>query len=89
MSRKEGKHDATIFASRGALALRIREFIWPADPQGVTHGRGDLHLCQRDPAKLGLLWLNGGIWDGKRIVAETWSRSATARNPLVFGGSAE
>jgi CubicO group peptidase (beta-lactamase class C family) len=66
--------------ARSALfaPLGIHKFIWPADPQGVTHGWGDLHLRPRDAAKLGLLWLNGGSWDGKRLVAESWSRTAMA-----------
>jgi CubicO group peptidase (beta-lactamase class C family) len=32
--------------------LAMREVIWPADPQGITHGWGDLHLHPRDAADL-------------------------------------
>lgn len=48
-------------------------------------------LSARDRARLGLLYLSGGMWDGKRILSEDWfSRSVTdtiqVRNgPLDYG----
>jgi len=58
--------------------LGIHDAVWPDDPNGITHGWGDLHLFPRDTAKIGFLWLHGGVWDGKRLLAETWVRNATA-----------
>jgi len=52
--------------------LGIREVIWESDPQGYTHGWGDLHLKPRDAAKIGYLWLNSGVWEGVQIVPATW-----------------
>jgi CubicO group peptidase (beta-lactamase class C family) len=52
--------------------LGIAEAAWPADPQGVTHGWGDLRLFPRDAAKIGYLWINGGRWEGRQIVSESW-----------------
>jgi CubicO group peptidase (beta-lactamase class C family) len=52
--------------------LGIREVYWQSDPQGYTHGWGDLFLKPCDAAKLGYLWLNKGIWNGKQIVSGTW-----------------
>ncbi len=61
--------------------LGMREVIWPADPQGYTHGWGDLYLYPQDAAKLGQLWLDGGTWNGDRIVSQEWVESAvTARS---------
>ncbi len=56
--------------------LGIREVYWQADPQGYTHGWGDLFLKPRDAAKIGYLWLNGGVWDGKHIVSAAWVRDS-------------
>jgi hypothetical protein len=36
--------------------LGIQSAIWPADPQGVTHGWGDLQLHPRDMARIGQLF---------------------------------
>lgn len=52
--------------------LGIEDFVWPADPRGVTHGWGDLQLRPRDAARLGYLLLNDGTWNGRRILPEGW-----------------
>ncbi len=52
--------------------LGISEVYWQSDPQGYTHGWGDLYLKPRDAAKIGYLWLNQGVWDGKQIVSAAW-----------------
>jgi CubicO group peptidase (beta-lactamase class C family) len=57
--------------------LGIQDEIWPADPQGVTHGWGDLHLHPRDMAKIGYLWLNRGMWNGRRLLSADWMDRAT------------
>jgi CubicO group peptidase (beta-lactamase class C family) len=56
--------------------LGIQEVFWESDPQGFTHGWGDLHLKPRDAAKLGYLWLNRGVWEGKQIVPSAWVADA-------------
>lgn len=58
------------------VPLGIREANWNVDPQGVTHGWGDLHLFPRDIAKFGFLFLHRGQWDGKQIVPESWVLNA-------------
>ncbi len=56
--------------------LNIQEYYWQPDPQGVSHGWGDLFLKPVDAARLGYLWLNGGVWDGKQIVSAEWVKAA-------------
>jgi CubicO group peptidase (beta-lactamase class C family) len=57
--------------------LGIDELAWEADPQGYTRGWGDLALFPQDAAKLGLLMLQSGRWDGRQILSESWVRDAT------------
>lgn len=52
--------------------LDIHDVIWPVDPQGINHGWGDLYLYPKDAAKIGLLWLQGGNWNGQQIVSREW-----------------
>lgn len=52
--------------------LGIRNVIWPADPQGFSHGWGDIYLHPHDMAKLGYLWLNQGQWEGRQLVSPEW-----------------
>jgi hypothetical protein len=56
--------------------LGIRDVIWPADAQGVNHGWGDIHLRPHDTAKIGLLWLKHGEWEGRQIVSRAWVESS-------------
>lgn len=57
--------------------LGIAEIIWPTDPQGLPHGWGDLHLRPEDMAKLGQLYLEGGIWNGQQLLPPDWVQAAT------------
>jgi len=59
--------------------LGISDIGWPTDPQGVdNHGWGDLHLKPHDMAKLGLLYLNGGLWDGRQLLSSEYAAAATS-----------
>lgn len=60
--------------------LGIHEWVWESDPQGYTIGSGDLDLLPRDAAKLGYLWLSGGIWEGRQIVPAEWVKAAVTSN---------
>jgi CubicO group peptidase (beta-lactamase class C family) len=61
--------------------LGIEDVYWPSDPQGYTHGWGDLCLRPRDAAKIGYLWLNNGVWEGEQTVSAEWVQdSATAQS---------
>jgi len=42
------------------------------DPQGLVYGAGELSMRLRDIAKIGLLHLNNGTWDGEQIVPAEW-----------------
>jgi len=72
--------------------IGITDVIWPADPNGRTHGWGDLHLRPRDMARLGLLYLNQGRWAGAQIVPANWVRESskaivTVREGVGYGYS--
>lgn len=78
---------AEAFAQQYLFApLGIRQVKWPADPQGINHGFGNLHLLPRDLAKLGLLFLNQGKWQGRQIVPAEWLKDAT-RAHIKTGGA--
>ena len=44
----------------------------------APHAFGGLALTMLDLAKIGRLYLNNGVWDGKRIVSESWVEQSTA-----------
>lgn len=51
---------------------------WVTGPQGVNRVDYGLNWKSRDMAKLGQLYLDGGMWRGKRIVSDAWVMDATA-----------
>jgi len=64
--------------------LGITDYHWAETPQGLTDTEGGLYLKPRDLAKIGLLHLHGGVWDGKRILAEGWAERST--QPIIDTG---
>lgn len=48
--------------------LGITAYRWEMDPQGIHTGGFGLHLKPRDMAKLGLLYLQGGNWEGLQLL---------------------
>ena len=47
----------------------------------VGHAFGGITCTLKDLAKIGRLYLNKGMWDGKRIVSEEWIHRTTAYYP--------
>jgi CubicO group peptidase (beta-lactamase class C family) len=55
----------------------VSETHWPSDPQKITIGGYGLVLTPGEMAKLGLLFLNQGQWEGKPIVPAEWVAAST------------
>jgi CubicO group peptidase (beta-lactamase class C family) len=45
---------------------------WGTDAEGHNNGCGNLHMTARDAAKFGLLYLNGGRWNGRQVIPAEW-----------------
>lgn len=63
---------------------------WPHQPLGSAMTGGGLELRSRDLLKLGQLYLNGGRWQGRQVISESWVRRsvsphANAREDTDYG----
>jgi CubicO group peptidase (beta-lactamase class C family) len=52
--------------------LSIDDVLWRVDPQGISGGGAGLYMHPRDMAKIGYLYLRGGVWEGKQILPASW-----------------
>jgi len=59
--------------------LGIRDSGWRRSPDGAATGGGGLRLKPRDAAKFGQLYLDGGTWNGARVVPEAWVQLSQQR----------
>jgi len=59
--------------------LVFREAAWSSCPKGYSMGATGLYIGSEDMAKLGLLYLDSGVYNGKRILSEEWTTMATER----------
>jgi hypothetical protein len=52
--------------------LGVSNVRWLYLSNGVVYTSGDLYIRPRDMAKFGQLFLDGGEWNGTRIISEDW-----------------
>jgi CubicO group peptidase (beta-lactamase class C family) len=57
--------------------LGISDAQWVYSPLNIPQTGGGLRLSSRDLLKIAQLYLNGGNWQGTRIVDESWVRVST------------
>ncbi len=81
------KMDVGEFADKYLFQpLGITDYLWSSYPDGSVETDGGLALRSRDLAKIGQLFVNGGEWQGRRVVSAGWIREST-RERLRFGKS--
>ncbi len=58
--------------------LGIRDIWWEESADGVCDGGWGIHVSPEDMLKLGILYLNKGIWNGRRILSEAYIADASS-----------
>ena len=59
--------------------LGINNCFWETSPEGVTKGGWGMFIRPEDAAKLGLLYLNKGKWEGEQLISEEYVTMATSK----------
>ncbi len=58
--------------------LGISDFHWEVCPKGIEKGGWGLYIKPEDLAKLGQLVLDGGMWQGQRLLSKEYIDAATS-----------
>ncbi|HEV2707856.1 MAG TPA: serine hydrolase [Pyrinomonadaceae bacterium] len=67
-----------LFQNLIAEPLAIKRYYLNLTPTGDAYMGGSVRFLPRDFMKLGQLHLNGGTWNGRRILTPEWTRRATS-----------
>ncbi len=59
--------------------LDFQEFAWSHCPKGHAMGATGLYINSADMAKLGLVYLSGGLYNGERVISESWVKKAVEK----------
>lgn len=79
VQKTTGQDVLTYLTPRLFEPLDIRDATWETSPQGIRTGGYGLKVKTRDIAALGQLYLQKGMWNGKRLLSETWVNQATSK----------
>ena len=58
--------------------IGITSAQWAACPGGYSDGGAGLSMTARDAARFGLLYLTGGMWEGRQVVPGHWVEQSTS-----------
>jgi CubicO group peptidase (beta-lactamase class C family) len=69
-----------FFEMNFAGPLQMDRYYLNLMPTEEAYTGGGAYLLPRDQLKLGQLYLNGGLWNGRRVVSKEWTIESTARH---------
>ncbi len=78
VSQRAGMPMSEFLKRRLFDRMGIVNFYWEKCPKGTDKGGMGLYLLPEDMAKLGLLYLQKGMWNGQRLISEEWTTEAVS-----------
>lgn len=79
VTAKSGQKLDDFLRARLFNPLRFQEVAWSRCPHSYAMGATGLYIRTQDMAKLGWVYLNMGMYDGRRIVSSEWVELALGR----------
>jgi len=83
MRTASGRPLTDSFHDLVAEPLQIKRYWIFLQPNGEAYFGGGWRFLPRDFMKFGQLMLNGGTWNGKRVVSEEWVRKSTSPHTTI------
>ncbi len=78
-----------FFDQRVATPLQMKSWAMNLMPNGDAFAGGGAYLRPRDLLKLGQVYVNGGTWNGERIVSRRWVELSTTKQMDVPDGTSD
>lgn len=79
VTEKTGVSLYELLRSRMFTPMEFEETAWSQCPMGYTMGATGLFIRSADIAKLGQLYIDGGVYRGRRCLSEAWCRTVLER----------
>ncbi len=90
VSRAAGENLDTYLMRKLFRPMNFREVAWSCCPKNYPVGATGLYISSADMVKLGALYLNRGLWKGKRLLSEEWVQrcidSGYEFHPIISNG---
>lgn len=83
IERASGARVIDLFDQAVAQPLDFGLYHWNLTPTGEGYLGGGVYMRPRDLAKIGQLYLDGGIWNGRRILDRDWVEISTAAHVAI------
>lgn len=77
VTKATGRNSEDYLEEKFFKPLGIRRHLWETSTEGINFGGWGLHITTESFAKLGLLYLQDGVWNGKRLLNHEWISEAT------------
>ena len=69
------------------VPIGIENYFWKKTPTGLTDAEGGLYLSTKDFAKIGLLYLNNGVSNGRQILTSEWVKLTMSPSIKIDGSN--
>ena len=78
LAARTGEWIPALFDRTIAKPLQFGPYFWDLTPTGDGYGGGGVRVRPRDLLKIGQTFLDGGLWNGRRVVSAAWAKASTA-----------
>ena len=78
-----GKSVMDYVAERIFEPMGITNYFWEIGPENVEKGGWGLYLSAESWAKLGLMFMSGGVYHDKRILSEEWVKMSSEAHSIT------
>lgn len=89
VQRLTGKTAREYVWEKVTSKIGTRDFDWQLSPEGICSGGNGISLTVDDMARIGLLYLNNGNWNGQQLLSREWVDLALGRKEPVARNAEE